>query len=91
MTYSSNHGWISSLGTKILKISLSIPPFLSVLLGAVSVQQCHMLDMQVLSQQQELHGDARHLRLHSVARDRYILHHAVTGGGPATQTGTGPD
>lgn len=45
--------------------------------GAVSLQQCNVSGVQLLSGHQELHGDQGHLRLHPAAGDHRGLHHAV--------------
>lgn len=43
----------------------------------MSLQQCHMSGVQLLSGHQELHGDQGGLRLHPAAGDHRGLHHAV--------------
>lgn len=52
------------------------------------MQQCKLSDVQLLSEQQELHGDQDHLRLHLAAGDHRRLHHAVTRCGSAAKKGT---
>lgn len=56
--------------------------------GAVPVQQCNLSDVQLLPEQQELHSDQDHLRLHLAAGDHRCLHHAVAGCGCAAEKGT---
>lgn len=55
--------------------------------GAVPVQRRHLPGVQLLSEQQELHGDQDRLRLHSAAGDHRGLRHAVARRGQAAPEG----
>lgn len=51
------------------------------------VQQRDMSDVQLLSEQQELHRYQNHLRLRLAAGDHRLVRHAVTRRGRAAQKG----